>query len=104
MPPCIVRGHEYTGIGQYLMDVVKLFGVAVREPTNPHDKNAIRLYATLTDGYADVGGNFRFTAVGYIAKEQAAVVAERMDRANEKTALVRYSNNYSNVSAISVSV
>lgn len=103
-PMCHIRGQEYTQIYRSMLDRTKNFGIAVREPTNPHDRNAIRLYAVRDDSdnsrVAFSHGMLYFTAVGYVAKEIARVVAKDMDRDGEKIALVRYYDGYSSAGAI----
>jgi hypothetical protein len=71
-----VKGHFYAGFevnvhGQFY----ESFGLIVRNYRNPHDPNAIRVFAVRKEDDTYPEGTYKYKAVGYIAKEQATPLA-----------------------------
>lgn len=97
----VVRGQHFAGFSD--RDVLT-YGIAVHESTNPHDRNAVRVYAVTTKDSAprnpDLPERVYYQAVGYVAKEYAPravkLIADRQDEMGAAVPVtrVRYKSDH----------
>lgn len=87
----IMGGTRFHGVHGRSSEELLNYGILIREPRNPHDKNACRVYACQVGSRGPV---VTYQSVGYLNRGDAAGVAPILDANRESVVRVALSSDF----------
>lgn len=90
---CTIAGRQHYPVP---VDEVRAYGAVIREPGNPYDANALRVYAVSVDSSRKT---VLYRALGYVGRDTARVVSPILDQYSAFAVRVKFDTHLSTFQA-----